>query len=89
MNIPTFAVAVYHYCTQTHASVFDWIRTPQDNIRKGDTHRSAHLVGLAVLVRYEEPTHGPDRAELAQALGLELEDLGDHDRVKPAAWDLG
>lgn len=86
MNITTFAAAVLHYCERTRGSVTEWISSPQRNVRLGRPASSAHLRGLAVVIVYDEPDHGDDRAQLAMALGLELEPTADGDRLQPFGW---
>lgn len=86
MNIMSFAAAVQHYCDKTRASVTEWISSPQRNVRLGRDADSPHLRGLAVVVTYDEPDHGDERAALAVALGLELEPTPDGDRLQPFGW---
>ena len=81
-----FAWRVVSYCEITGASVTSWKRTTAHNAVVGGVAFSAHLLGLAVDVVYDEPGQLIWRTRWAERLGLRLIAEGDHDHLQPLDW---
>jgi hypothetical protein len=87
--VTEFAGRALVYCAETGASVTSWIRTTRHNAVERGVPHSAHLIGLAVDVVYDEPVSEPDAQATARDLGLLLIREGDHDHLQPLTWRAG
>ena len=89
MNVEQFTLNVSWYCAITSASVTSWLRTAHRNRLVDGVPHSAHLVGLAVDVIYDQGLAPEERREWAERLGLKLIAEGDHDHLQPLDWRAG
>jgi len=89
VTLTEFAWAAYVYCTLTGASETSGARTRARNDLVGGVPHSAHLVGLARDVVYDEPIALEERQAWAQRLGLRLVVELDHDHLQPLDWRAG
>jgi len=84
-----FAEAVFTYCHVLGASGTSAERTRLHNRDEKGVHHSAHLVGLARDVIYDELPSLAERRDWAGRLGLILVSETDHDHLQPADWRAG
>jgi hypothetical protein len=84
-----FRSAVDGYLALMRASETSGQRTPAHNVLVGGVDYSAHLVGLAVDVVYDELPGLGHAKNWAARLDLLLLREGDHDHLQPASWRAG
>jgi hypothetical protein len=90
VTLAEFSEAALRYAALTGASATSWFRTAAHNHAVGGVVHSAHVVGLAVDVVYNDPVPlMAERVEWAKRLGLRLVAEGDHDHLQPDSWVAG
>lgn len=84
MSPADFWNALVLYCLCTDGSVTSYLRTPKHNELVGGVPDSAHQIGLAADVVYDDLTELPEskRLRMAERLGLELIIEGNHDHLQ-------
>jgi len=87
--VQEFATRALVFCAETGASVTSWLRTHKHNTEERGVTHSAHLIGLAVDVVYDEPIAEDDAKATAADLGLLLIRGADHDHLQPQHWRAG
>jgi len=89
VTLAEFCEKVHTYCSVMDASVTSWKRSMARNRQVDGVPHSAHVVGLAVDVVYDQAIPVPQRGEWARRLGLRLIAESDHDHLQPDEWQAG
>lgn len=89
MTPPDFYGRVLSYCLLLRASTTSTFRTVRHNQDVGGVPHSAHLLGLAADVVYDDAPPEEERREWADRLGLWLLVEADHDHLQPSDWRAG